>query len=444
MCKKDDILMRIFQIFKPYNGRLMRFWFGGSLLIGLCDPDHVQKILSSPKLVIKHEIYDFMKVFLGQGLITGSGPLHKQHRRLIQPLFDIKFIQDSEKLFRKHVTVCIGKLEKFMDKGKFDITPLIHECIIDYFSEIILGLPFRCQLKGMSDFDQAMIEVFDLIFARMTQLHLQFGILFNLSSYKSVQDRLKRIIRGQGQKALEESRKRRSQLTKDPTIEEKFSPLIDRITNVLGEINDEQIIDHILTLYAAAEDTISNIAVFFVVCLGIYPEYQDKAVKEIEETIGKSKIPTLEDVPKLKYIDSCLKEVLRLFPIAPLIIRKCSEDYKLENYVIPEGAAIVVPVFNIHRDPAHWERPHDFYPDHFIPEKVVKRHIYSYLPFSAGPRGCIGKLISHNALKIFICIFLQHFKVEVDGKLSDLDLKMDISVRPKNSYNIMLKRRNWH
>lgn len=65
----------------------------------------------------------------------------------------------------------------------------------------------------------------------------------------------------------------------------------------------------------------------------------------------------------------------------------------VDGKIVPKGCAIVVPIFTIHRDPKYWQTPDHFNPDNFLPEIVNKRHTYAYLPFSAGPRGCIGTYV---------------------------------------------------
>lgn len=102
---------------------------------------------------------------------------------------------------------------------------------------------------------------------------------------------------------------------------------------------------------------------------------------------------TIEDLNKLTYLDRCVRDVIRLFPIAPYILRRVNEDFELDSFIIPKGVGFMVPIFNLHRDPKYWQKPNEFYPDHFLDESVKKRPIYCYVPFSAGPRSCIGKKI---------------------------------------------------
>nr|XP_053637333.1 cytochrome P450 4C1-like [Cherax quadricarinatus] len=101
---------------------------------------------------------------------------------------------------------------------------------------------------------------------------------------------------------------------------------------------------------------------------------------------------TWEDVHQLKYTEMCIKEALRIFPPAPFISRKLEEDVVIENYRVPSGTTVQLVIYKIHRDPAQFPDPEVFDPDRFLPENVNKRHPYAYIPFSAGPRNCIGKI----------------------------------------------------
>ncbi|CAG9768804.1 unnamed protein product, partial [Ceutorhynchus assimilis] len=446
LCKNEEILMRIYHLTKKYNNdKPIRFWLGPILIIILMNPDHVEKILSSSKFAQKHDIYEFIKIYLGEGLISGSGPTHKPHRRIIQPMFNLNFVNESSVFVQKHVDLCMKKLEAFVNKGTFDFHEVIHKCMIDMIKEIILGSCERSQINNrLSDFDQAMIDVYNFGFSRMAKPYLQPDIIYNLTPYKRRQDELQNILKNEVKLMIEFSHKRRKELK----ISNEFYPIIDRLLDFVEEnpgiISQEVLADHLLTLYAASEDTITVISGFVSMCLGMYPKYQEKAAKEIREIFGETPRPvTMQDINKLNYLDMCIKDTLRLFPIAPVILRKCTDDFKLENCSIPKDCAIAMPIFTIHRNRKYWENPDHFHPDHFLPEVVSKRHIYAYLPFSAGSRGCIGKTLANTALKIFICNLLQRFEIEADGKVPDLELRMDISTRPKQGYFLRLKERVW-
>ncbi|CAG9765182.1 unnamed protein product [Ceutorhynchus assimilis] len=444
MCHNDEILMRMYNVIKDYPEVPMRFWLGPLLLIILPNPIHVEKIMPSNKFARKFDLlYRFPKVFLNEGLITGSGPIYKKHRRIIQPMFDLKFAKECTSFMHKHVDLCMQRLEPHVGKGNFDFFHAIHPCMADIIKETVLGSNERTQIIGTSDFDQAMLDAYDFTFTRMVKYWQQIDFLFNMSPLKKRQDELKRIVTTKAKEMTDAAFERR----KSSSLTQEFYPIIDRMADYTLEhpgVLDETFIDHVLTLYTASEDTLTIASSFLAMCIGMYPECQEKAAQEIRTIFGETpREVTTEDIPKLCYIDMCIKEVLRLFPIAPIILRQCTEDFELDHWTIPKGCALVIPIFNLQRDPRYWEKPHEFYPEHFLPEAVAKRHVYTYIPFSAGPRGCIGKILANTGLKVFVCNLLQHYEIECDGDVPSLRIRMDISTRPIDGSYLRLKKRVW-
>lgn len=93
-----------------------------------------------------------------------------------------------------------------------------------------------------------------------------------------------------------------------------------------------------------------------------------------------------------------IKESMRLFPVGPILGRDALEDIQLdENYTIPKGSGIALGIYYTHRDPEYWNEPDVFDPERFQPELLKSRDPYSYLPFSGGPRNCLGKFL------LFLC-----------------------------------------
>jgi len=100
-----------------------------------------------------------------------------------------------------------------------------------------------------------------------------------------------------------------------------------------------------------------------------------------------------QDTLEMKYLERCLMETLRMYPPVPLIARELQEDLKLNsgNYVIPRGATVTVATVLLHRNPKVYANPNVFDPDNFLPERQANRHYYAFVPFSAGPRSCVGE-----------------------------------------------------
>lgn len=127
--------------------------------------------------------------------------------------------------------------------------------------------------------------------------------------------------------------------------------------------------------------------------LAMHPEVDRKLYAEIQEFCQDGAKIDYKLIKDMNYLDMVFKEVLRLFPSVPGTVRSTMKDTFIEGIgIVPKGAVMVVSSLSMHRDPNLWgENAGKFDPDHFLPEKVAKRHPYSYIPFSAGPRNCIGR-----------------------------------------------------
>jgi cytochrome P450 family 4 len=112
------------------------------------------------------------------------------------------------------------------------------------------------------------------------------------------------------------------------------------------------------------------------------------------------------------------------------------------EYTIPAGVTMTIPIFNIHQDPDQFPNPGKFDPDNFLPEKVAKRHPYAYIPFSAGPRNCIGQKFALLEEKAVLSYILRHYRLRSLDKREDIALMGELVLRPENGLRITITPRN--
>ncbi|CAL1547467.1 unnamed protein product, partial [Lymnaea stagnalis] len=114
-----------------------------------------------------------------------------------------------------------------------------------------------------------------------------------------------------------------------------------------------------------------------------------------------------DDLKNLDCLNLCMKESNRLYPSAPYIQRHLDQNIAVEGRTIPKGTLVIVDIANLHRHPDVWDRPDEFLPERFRPESIRDKDAFSYVPFSAGPRNCIGQSFAVNEQRVLAGRILQ-------------------------------------
>ncbi|XP_071647098.1 cytochrome P450 4C1-like [Temnothorax longispinosus] len=198
-----------------------------------------------------------------------------------------------------------------------------------------------------------------------------------------------------------------------------------------GLMTDSDIREEVDTFMFEGHDTTAMGLCFISALLAEHKNIQDRVRNEVNTALQKNEqkftMKLLQDLP---YLDRCIKEALRLYPSVFAISRIAGEDVKLQSYLVPAGTFLLLNIYGVHRDPNFWSNPEEFDPDRFLPEKIRHRHPYSYLPFSAGPRNCIGQRFAMLEMKAMIAPLVHNFYLEPIDYLKNLRMQLDLVLRP--------------
>ncbi|CAN7937494.1 unnamed protein product [Ixodes hexagonus] len=170
-------------------------------------------------------------------------------------------------------------------------------------------------------------------------------------------------------------------------------------------LTEDEVMAQCVVFFIAGQDALSSVITFTTYLLALYPEIQAKLREEADECFKlHGPQPSLDVVSKLKYLHRVVSESMRMFPPGPRIERTSPTDYVLGDtgIKVPKDCVVAVPVYAIHHDPEYFPDPTKFDPERFSDENIDSIRPYTYLPFGAGPRNCIGMRFALAAVKLSI------------------------------------------
>ncbi|XP_011176870.1 cytochrome P450 4d2 [Zeugodacus cucurbitae] len=455
---KADIMDFIISNSQKY-GTLYRVWVLNQLAVLCCDPADVEVLLSSTKYIKKNNFYDLLHVWLGAGLLVSNG--HKWHsrRKIITPTFHFKILEQFVEIYDQQSAVLVKKLEQYADgKTVLNIAPLICLMALDVIAETAMGTKINAQTNPQLPYVSAVISVTDMFAKRFIHAWQRFDWLFRLFSRKEAKlfyaniellhDFTDHII-VERRAALEQKLTANEPATETELGVKRRMALLDVLlqSTIDGKpLSNEDIREEVDTFMFEGHDTTSNALTFCLHLISRHPMVQAKLFEEIRDVLGddKERPVTQRDLIELKYMECVIKESLRLYPTVPLIGRNFEEDVNLRGKMIPAGTNITVGIYIMQRNPKYFPEPDAFRPERFLNESVEggeKLNPYIYVPFSAGPRNCIGQKFAMLEMKSTISKILRHFELLPLGE--ELRPVLSIVLRSENGGQLGLKPRNY-
>ncbi|XP_012519081.1 PREDICTED: docosahexaenoic acid omega-hydroxylase CYP4F3-like [Propithecus coquereli] len=183
------------------------------------------------------------------------------------------------------------------------------------------------------------------------------------------------------------------------------------------QLSDENIRAEADTFMFGGHDTTASGLSWVLYNLARHPEYQERCRQEVQELLRDREPKEIEwdDLAQLPFLTMCIKESLRLHPSIPVISRRCTQDIVLpDGRVIPKGVICFINIIGTHHNPAVWPDPEVYDPSRFDPENVKEMSPLAFIPFSAGPRNCIGQTFAMTEMKVVLALTLLRFRVLPD------------------------------
>lgn len=416
--------MEYFPIFKRYSV--------GIEMVSLMTPEDIELILTNPKHLEKSQTYNLLHDWLGMGLLTSKGQQWHSRRKILTPAFHFTILQEFVDIFNKETNRLVTGIKKICDQPYIDVVKPITQFTLYSIGETSLGKDFREDPKS-KQYLQAVHDYGDNFVYRMVRPWLYHPFLYKLSSAGRRNVETIEILHDFSSNIIKE----RYKLFEENKIiytDKKRLALLDlmiKARNNGAAMDDVAMREEIDTFILGGYDTTAVSLSHTLMLLANEEEIQEELYQEIIAVVENPNSPTFAELQDLKYAERCIKESLRIYPSAHIISRIAGEDVTTKDgYIIPKGCDICIHIIDMHRSPHLYENPEKFDPDRFLPENIAERHPYSYIPFSAGSRNCIGQKYAMLEMKAALCGILGSFKLEAVTKPKELRHKADIIIRP--------------
>ncbi|KAG8177135.1 hypothetical protein JTE90_012016 [Oedothorax gibbosus] len=421
------------------------FWISYVPFVCLMTSESIEEFISGTKNNEKAWSYDALHPWLGTGLLTSHGKKWKSRRKLLTPAFHFDILKDFLPVINEQSQILVNCLNKEISKEFIDIIPLMTYCSLDIICETTLGVSVGAQKNNESQYVISVKRITEIMMQKMiNSLYWCDFVFYRTKLGKEFKKHLKivhsftrSVIKEKKEKFLRgeyESEKRKRKPLMDLLLEHHINS---------QDLTEEDIREEVDTFTFEGHDTTSMGMSWALYLIGLYEDVQLKIQEELNGIFGSDvdREVTTDDLNDMKYLDCVLKESQRLYPSVPMMGRNVSEDTDICGYKLIKGSTGNVLIYHLHRDEDIFPDPEKFDPDRFLPENSIGRPPYAYIPFSAGPRNCIGQRLAVMEEKTVIANILRNFNIHSLDDRDKILPEPDLILKPGGPLRIKIRPR---
>ncbi|KMZ07802.1 cytochrome P450 4d1 isoform X2 [Drosophila simulans] len=417
------------------HGDTFGLFLGPSYSVMLFNPRDVERVLGSSQLLTKSQEYSFLGRWLNEGLLVSNGRKWHRRRKIITPAFHFRILEPYVEIFDRQSLRLVGELALRISRGqeRINLGEAIHLCTLDAICETAMGVSINAQSNADSEYVQAVKTISMVLHKRMFNILYRFDLTYMLTPLARAEKKALNVLHQFTEKIIVQ---RREELIREGSSQESskddadvgakrkmaFLDILLQSTVDERPLSNLDIREEVDTFMFEGHDTTSSALMFFFYNIATHPEAQKKCFEEIRSVVGndKSTPVSYELLNQLHYVDLCVKETLRMYPSVPLLGRKVLEDCEINGKLIPAGTNIGISPLYLGRREELFSEPNSFKPERFdVVTTAEKLNPYAYIPFSAGPRNCIGQKFAMLEIKAIVANVLRHYEVDFVGDSSE-------------------------
>lgn len=378
---KDHLLDWLREQFERF-GDIFRASIYGTDVYVISSPVYVEHVLlKNWQNYVKGQAIKRIALLLGKGLMVSEGDFWIRQRRMIQPAFHRQAIGALAGIMEEGNRALLARWEQAArEKLLINVTRDLSHAVLQIVLRSIFGE------------DYAEMSPHFNILSTHPERSLEFADAF-------------RPLAG---RVIELARQRR---VANASARDILGMLMQSRDRDSGQpMPDPQLAREIMTLIVAGHETTASVLNWTWYLLSQHPQVEQVLGRELD-ALSPSEFPHLDELPRFAYTRQVIEEAMRLFPPGWLLTRRALADDRIGDYGVPAGTEIYIAPYLIQRNPRLWEDPDRFKPERFSPELSRDRHPLAMIPFSVGPRNCIGDFFARTEMQIHLMVIAKRLRL---------------------------------
>jgi cytochrome P450 len=368
-----DPIALFLQLARKY-GDVVHHQLGRQHILFLNDPELIHEVLVNQNDNFEKErTMRRSELLLGKGMITAEGAAHRRQRQAAAPAFHRQRIGAYSQVMVQNAQ---RTRESWQAGAELDVSLAMMEMSLTIAAQTLFGTPLRDEARHLAAAINSIMGMYNYMILMPAAEMLVNLPLPKVGTFKRARGRLDATV----YRLIEAHRHSGG-----------GDDLLRMLLEAFPHPHDKTYLrDQVITMFLAGYETVANALSWTWYLLSQNPQAEQKFHAELDAILGQ-RLPSHDDLPRLRYTEMVLAESMRLFPPAWAMGRRALRDFELGPYFLPARTTVLMSQFVMHRDPRYYTDPLRFDPERFTPEAKAARPKLTYFPFGAGPRQCIGE-----------------------------------------------------
>jgi cytochrome P450 len=416
----------LFQHLADKYGDIAHYKIGWNHIVFLNHPDYIREVLVVQNdNFIKERTVRRTRMLLGEGMITSEGAQHRQQRQVAQPAFHRQRIPEYAAAM---VAEANTMREKWRDGEQRDIAIDMMHLTLNVVARTLFATDLREEANELADAINRIMGLYNFLVMLPAAEWLVRARPPGLAAFVRARKRIDAVVYRMIAAHRRQNRHGSSLLD-----------LMIAASPDQSAVSEQSLRDQVITIFLAGYETVANALSWTWYLLSQNPDCEHRFHEEIDREL-EGRLPAFDDLSRLRYVEMVLAESMRLYPPAWAMGRSARNDFQLGEYFFPAKTTVLISQFVTHRDARYFPDPLRFDPERFTPEAKSRRAKFTYFPFGAGVRQCIGESFAQMEGVLLLATLAQKWRLRLSPG-HPVEPQPLITLRPKFGMKMQVERR---